>query len=55
MSLRNLSYKQPEINFDELLVWTVFKLAPSDCNDCHEKLALRKRRNDLNEKNSFTD
>ena len=45
MSLRNLSYKQPEINFDELLVWTDFKLAPSDCNDCYEKLALGKCRN----------
>ena len=50
MSLRNLSYKQPGINCDELLVWTDFKLAPSDCSDCYEKLPLGKRRNTLNEK-----
>ena len=50
MSFRNLSYKQPGINCDELLVWTDFKLTPSDCNDSYEKLPLGKRRNTLNDK-----
>lgn len=31
--------KETEINFEKLIDWTSFKLAPNDYNDCYDELA----------------
>ena len=34
--LSSIQVKKTEINFEKLLDWTGFKLAPNDYNDCYD-------------------